>query len=153
MYCNSCGSALSPNQATCGNCGIPVLGRNQISRVQQHVKLVGILWIAYAVFHALGGCVLLIISRTIFGPGSDHPAFLRPLLGAIAIFLLVKAAGSLAAAVGLLERQSWGRTLSLVMAVIALINVPLGTALGIYTLWVLLSPQADSEYHRLAASA
>ncbi len=151
MYCNSCGSALSSNQATCGNCGIPVLGLNQLGRVQQHVKLVGILWIAYAVFHALGGLVLLIIANTIFGPASDHPAFLRPLLSAVAVFLLVKAVGSFAAAFGLFERQSWGRTLSLIMAVVALINVPLGTALGIYTLWVLMSPQAEAEYRGLAA--
>jgi uncharacterized membrane protein len=155
MYCNFCGSALSPNQSNCGNCGNPVLGRTQISRVEQHLKLLGVLWIAYAIFHALGGVVLLIVANTIFGPHSnrEHPAFLYPLLSAIALLLLVKSIACVAAAVGLLERQGWGRTLSLLMACVSLINIPLGTALGIYTLWVLMSGDAETEYRRLAASA
>jgi uncharacterized membrane protein len=155
MYCNFCGTALSPNQSNCGNCGNPVLGRTQVSRVEQHLKLLGVLWIAYAVFHALGGVVLLIVAHTIFGPnsGREHAAFLYPLLSVIAVFVLVKSVGCVAAAVGLIERQGWGRTLSLLMACISLINIPLGTALGVYTLWVLMSDHAESEYRRLAASA
>lgn len=155
MYCNFCGSALSANQSACGNCGNPVLGRTQGSRVEQHLKLLGVLWIAYAVFHALGGVILLIVANRLFGPhsGRENAAFLYPLLGAVAVFILVKSVGSLAAAVGLLERQSWGRTLSLVMACVSLINVPLGTALGIYTLWVLMSDRAESDYNWVAASA
>src|SRR5437588_10702876 len=155
MYCNFCGNALVANQPVCNQCGNVVLGRSIVSRVEQHLRLVGILWIAYAVFHALGGFVLLIVSNTIFGRSSngEHPAFLHPLLSGIALFLLLKAGVSLITGFGLLERQSWGRPLALVMAFIALLNVPFGTALGVYTLWVLMSPQADTEYSRLAASA
>jgi phage shock protein PspC (stress-responsive transcriptional regulator) len=125
-----------------------------LSRVEQHIKMLGVFWIAYAAFHAIGGCVLMIIANTIFDPiRSGHPAFLHPLLSGIAIFLLVKSALCLIAGVGLLERQSWARTLVLVLAVFALINIPFGTVLGVYTLWVLMSPQADTDYRRLAASA
>ena len=110
---------------------------------------------AYAVIHFVMGCILLIVSHTIFGPRSnvDHPAFLHPLLTGIGFFILTKAAVSLVTGFGLLERQSWGRPLALVMAFIALFNVPFGTVLGIYTLWVLMSPRADIEYDQLAASA
>ena len=154
MYCNFCGSALVANQTVCGKCGNVVVGRNVLSRVEQHVRLVGTLWIAYALLHAVAGCVLLIVSNTIFGRYSsgEHPAFLHPLLSGIAFFILAKAGVSLITGFGLLERQSWGRPLALVMAFIALLNVPFGTALGVYTLWVLMSPQADAEYDRLAAS-
>ena len=155
MYCNFCGNALFANQTVCSKCGNAIVGRSLVSRVEQHVRLLGILWIAYALFHALGGCILLIVSHTILGPFSsgEHPAFLHPLLTGIALFLLLKAGASLVAGFGLLERQGWGRPLALVMAFIALISVPFGTALGVYTLWVLMSPQADAEYHRIAASA
>ena len=155
MYCNFCGNALFANQTVCSKCGNVVVGRTASSRVEQHLRLLGILWIAYALIHAVGGGVLLIVSHTIFGPSSngDHPAFLHPLLTGIAFFLLLKAGVSLIAGFGLLERQSWGRPLALVMAFLALLNVPLGTALGVYTLWVLMSPRADVEYDRLAASA
>jgi hypothetical protein len=155
MYCNFCGNALVANQTVCNKCGNVVVGRNVASRVEQHLRLLGILWIAYAVLHAVGGCVLLIVSNTIFGRygGGEHPAFIHPLLSGIALFLLLKAGVSLITGFGLLERQSWGRPLALVMAFIALLNVPFGTALGVYTLWVLMSPQADVEYSRLTASA
>jgi len=155
MYCNSCGGPVDTNQATCPRCG-KFVGQPQVSRVVQHVKMLGTLWIAYAVFHGLGGMVLLIVANTIFGSDNydgRHAAFLHPLLKTIAIFLFAKALGSLIAGIGLLERQDWARTMSLVMAFIALINVPFGTAIGVYTLWVFMSPQAESEYGRLSASA
>jgi hypothetical protein len=155
MYCNFCGSALTPNQTVCGKCGNAVVGRIMVSRVEQNVKLLGILWIAYAILEAIGGCVLMIVSNTIFGRYSngEHPAFIHPLLSGIALFLLVKAGLSVGAGLGLLERQTWARPLALVMAIVTLLNLPFGTALGVYTLWVLMSPQADVEYSRLAASA
>jgi membrane-associated PAP2 superfamily phosphatase len=154
MYCNSCGNAVDANQVVCGKCGRPVV-QPLVNRVEQHIKMLGVLWIAYAVFHAIGGMVLLIVSNTIFGRGDyagEHSAFLHHLLHAIGMLLLVKAVVCVVAGFGLLERQSWGRTLSLIMAFIALINVPFGTAMGIYTLWVLMSPQGEVEYHRLAAA-
>jgi hypothetical protein len=36
--------------------------------------------------------------------------------------------------------------LTIVLAFIALFHVPFGTALGIYSLWVLLPAEADAEY-------
>ena len=53
---------------------------------------------------------------------------------------------------GLLNREPWGRVLALVLGFIALIHVPLGTALGIYTLWVLLPANAEDEYAKYRAA-
>jgi len=53
----------------------------------------------------------------------------------------------------LLQRENWARIFALVMGFIALLNVPLGTALGVYTLWVLLPSQSDDEYQALAEAA
>lgn len=155
MYCNFCGNVVLANQTVCGKCGNAIIGRSFISRVEEHFRLVGILWIAYAIFHLVAGCVLMIVANTIFGRwgGGDHPAFLHPLLTCIAFFILVKAGVNVVTGFGLLERQNWGRPLALVMAFIALLDIPFGTALGVYTLWVLMSPHADVEYNRLAASA
>lgn len=153
MYCNSCGSPVAANQAVCSRCGTAV-GQPLMNRVEQHLKLLGILWIAYAVLHAIGAAVLLIVANTIFGQYSGrHAGFLHPLLQTIGIVVLAKAAACVIAGFGLLERQNWARTLSLIVAFISLINVPFGTAMGIYTLWVFLSPQAESDYRRLTNAA
>jgi hypothetical protein len=53
----------------------------------------------------------------------------------------------------LLQKQQWARMIALVAGFIALLNIPLGTALGIYTIWVLMSSNAEEEYSKLAAVA
>jgi uncharacterized membrane protein (DUF2068 family) len=54
---------------------------------------------------------------------------------------------------GLLDRQPWARTLAIVLGVINLIHIPFGTALGIYTLWVLLPAESEQEYRSFARAA
>jgi hypothetical protein len=53
---------------------------------------------------------------------------------------------------GLFEREPWARMLGLVLGFLGLLRFPLGTALGIYTLWVLLPENSGREYERLARS-
>jgi len=43
---------------------------------------------------------------------------------------------------GLLQRAPWARLLALILAFLALFNVPFGTAIGVYTLWVLLPDES-----------
>jgi hypothetical protein len=50
----------------------------------------------------------------------------------------------------LLTRQPWGRIFGIVFGILALIHLPLGTALGIYTLWVLAPGISGDEYAALA---
>jgi hypothetical protein len=161
MYCDACGAALQPGQGFCTRCGKQVIGpvAAGTGRVARHAHLLGILWIAYSAISLIGGVVLMVISHTIFGPFGPHmpgggpPMFVRPLLSFIGFLLLVKAALGAAAGWGVLQRESWARVLAIVLAVISLFNIPFGTALGIYTLWVLASPNADTEYQALARSA
>jgi hypothetical protein len=51
---------------------------------------------------------------------------------------------------GLYKREPWGRTLALVMGFVSLLSIPFGTALGIYTLVVLLPSDADVEWRELS---
>jgi len=51
----------------------------------------------------------------------------------------------------LLTRQPWGRTLAIVAGILTLIRLPVGTALGIYTLWVLAPAASGAEYEEIAA--
>jgi hypothetical protein len=87
------------------------------------------------------------------GPPPEVSMWLRPLLTVVSGMIMVKAAAGIMAGWGLLQRESWARTLTLVVGFVALLNVPLGTALGVYTLWVLLPTQSDDEYQALARAA
>jgi hypothetical protein len=46
--------------------------------------------------------------------------------------------------------KSWGRILAIVIGILALITIPFGTALGIYTLWVLAPSTSGAEYDAIA---
>jgi hypothetical protein len=76
--------------------------------------------------------------------------FLAPFLGAIGLLLSAFAMAGVLAGWGLMAHYSWARMLAIVLGCISLIHFPLGTALGIYTLWVLVPAGADAEYRSLA---
>jgi hypothetical protein len=128
-------------------------------RVQGHLHLLGILWLAISAFNTIGGVILYVVANTLFAylhemgaPPETPTGFLRSLLSVIAIFILAKAACGFLAGWGLLQRESWARVIALVLGFISLFNIPFGTAVGVYTLWVLLPAQSQQEYEALAAS-
>lgn len=132
-----------------------------VSRVARHVQTLGILWTVFAVYSVLRWLLLVPFLRHIFGsrmwmPGMDmgygpfHPG--GWLLEFISVMVVGRAILSLAVGIALLTRQSWGRIFAVILAVLTLIKPVLGTALAIYTLWVLLSRNADQDYAEIAAS-
>jgi hypothetical protein len=129
---------------------MPVKGR-----IAGHVRLLGILWLASAAVHLIPGFFLLAFfhrgSGGILPP--EAPLFINGLLHMVGVFLLGMAVASLLAGWGLLERQPWARTLAIVLACFSLIKIPFGTALGIYTLWVLLPAASEEEYRQIARAA
>ena len=155
MFCDGCGSAVQPGQGFCSACGKQIIGtvtamQAHRNRVQEHVKLVGILWLAISAFNALGGIAAFIVANTLF-MRSNMPSFLHPLISVVGILICAKSALGFLAGWGLLQREQWARTLSLVLAFISLFNVPFGTAVGVYTMWVLLPGESEQEYESLVA--
>lgn len=157
MFCDRCGTRLNDASVYCPSCGksvrtvplMPVQGR-----IAGHVRLLGILWLASAALHLIPAFVLNILFRPHMGLfPTDVPPFLPQLMHFIGIMLLASAVLNLIVGWGLLDRQPWARTLAIVMAVLNLIHPPFGTALGIYTLWVLLPAKSEEEYRRFARVA
>jgi hypothetical protein len=68
----------------------------------------------------------------------------------LGIFLGLFGVLHLVLAWGLFEREPWARFLGLALGFLALLRFPFGTALGIYTLWVLLPETSGSEYEQLS---
>jgi len=93
--------------------------------------------------HAWGGWELPF--RWTMWPLSMGWAWLAVVFGAFGIVHIVLGWG-------LSERKTWARPLGLVLGFLALFRVPLGTALGIYTLWVLLPEPSRREYAQFAVA-
>jgi hypothetical protein len=112
----------------------------------------GILWVALSVLSLVPGVALL----AFFGhhiPFFAAPPFLGGLLRLFGFVFIAGGLLGLAAGWGLLERQPWARTLAIVLGILRLLDMPFGTALGIYTLWVLLPASSEREYHHMAKVA
>jgi hypothetical protein len=158
MFCDKCGGAIETNQRFCGRCGKELAGGADVgfprrSRVREHIRLLGILWLAFSAFNAVGAVILYVLANTLFrhmadiGGPEGASTWLRPFIGVIALIVAAKAALGFATGWGLLQREPWARMLTIVLSFLALFHVPFGTALGIYTLWVLLPAESDVEYH------
>ena len=161
MFCDRCGTAGQADQRFCSRCGkefagAPAIGYPRRSRVQEHIRLLGILWMAISALNAVGAMFLYVLANTLFlhlHEGSGPPPWLHPFLSFIAILIAAKAAAGFIVAWGLLQREPWARIVTIILAFLALFNVPFGTALGIYTLWVLLPAESDAEYEKEVRSA
>jgi hypothetical protein len=158
MFCDRCGTQLHGAEGFCPKCGkqvgtIPLMPVQ--SRLAGHVRLLGILWLAISVFSLLPGIVLLTIfgHHSYFFGGFGPPLFVRGLIQFVGLLFLGGAVLGIITGWGLLERQPWARMLAIVLGVFRLLEPPFGTALGIYTLWVLLPSGSEEEYRRMARAA
>ena len=157
MFCDRCGTELPDSANFCTKCGrsfgpaAPLMPVK--SRIAGHIRLLGILWIALSAFRLLPGVVLWIITSPevrIFPP--DVPEFLVPMLRSFAVLFFIAGLAGLAAGWGLLARQPWGRMLAIVLGALSLLDMPFGTALGIYSFWVLLPAQSEEEYRQMSST-
>ena len=119
-----------------------------------HVKIIG--WL-----HIVFGLLGLMTAFALFGGGMLGGAFAGSVKGMIGMGLLGTFAGvivavlaipGLIAGYGLLKYYDWARIVMIVIAVLELIRFPLGTVLGIYTLWALLSTEGAALFKRRAMS-
>lgn len=164
MFCDRCGGPVQPGQGFCSKCGKQIVApvtafQSMPGRVQQHLHMLGILWLAISALNSVGGAVLLVVANTLFphihemgAPREVPTEFLTPILTIIGIVILAKAAVGFIAGWGLIQRESWGRVIALVLAFISLFNIPFGTAIGVYTLWVLLPGPSQKEYDVIVAA-
>jgi zinc-ribbon domain len=166
MFCNKCGTPLQPDYRVCPKCGNPVQSAASAppgyppprqSRVARHVQTLAILWIIVGGFWLIPSVVMMVLGTVahIFIPFSDAVGrTLGPaVLHLIGFGFLFVAAAAFMAGWGLLQRRPWARTLTIVLGILALFHPPFATALGIYTLWVLLPSDAAQEYSQIARVA
>jgi len=108
-------------------------------------------------FGVLAGVIVMVIFGGLAGLVSvaDRSGDARiavPILGGIGAFvfilLLALSLPGIVAGFGLLQLQPWARMLTIILSALELMSVPLGTVLGIYGLWVLLSPGGEQLFRR-----
>jgi len=169
--CVQCGRPVAPLVP-------PIPGmRFELDNYAAKVKALSIVWFIYAGYSVLMGVAALTFAHAFFnhfgpfangpwahGPwsngfgnngfgadGSGPPIWLgQAIFHLVWVALLVRSALALVTAWGLHERTQWGRIVAIVVAILSLIKFPFGTALGIWTLVVLLGYRNSTLYEQLS---
>lgn len=158
MFCDRCGVNLQGEPAFCPMCGkafrtagIP-LRTPPLSRIAGHLRTLSILWIVISAFRLLPRLFLYTLWRDgdwFFDRGIP---FMGHWIGAFVGLSVAFGVLGIIAGWGLHERQPWARMLAIVVGCFSLLQIPFGTVLGIYTLWVLLPAESEMEYRRISGS-
>lgn len=115
--------------------------------MERHFRILGYLFIIYGIW------VLVNIVLIALMPGLVGARAVPPGQAAVAIVISVALAALFAlAGWALLTRKDWARTITIAASIIALFNIPIGTALGIYGLWAMFSEKGRREYPLYAGS-
>jgi hypothetical protein len=112
--------------------------------MDQHLKIVG--WM-HLVFGALG-----VLGAVVFGgfgaivgllSGDSDGLMAGGIIGLMAIFFGLLALPSLLGGWGLINYKPWARIVIIVLSVFNLLNIPIGTLIGGYSLWVLFNDETQ----------
>lgn len=136
---------MESNQASASQID-PAVERN----IRQHIKILGVMfvvWGALSVLFGIGFFLFMVGIGTATGCG-EAMAILSIVATFVAGLSLVTGIPEIIAGWGLLEHKRWSRWLTLILAILNLIDIPFGTALGIYALWVLFKPESETVLTR-----
>jgi hypothetical protein len=119
--------------------------------MQQHITVVAALRIGSAVIGIMvAGLILLfligpgIIAQCVEGDG-EALMILTAIAMPLALLFILSSVLNIVGGIGILKRKNWARYLVMVLSVLDIFNFPIGTAFGIYCIWVL----AKNETARL----
>jgi hypothetical protein len=126
---------------------------------EQHNKYLGIAHLGYAVLQSLMGVFISVMVIVMFStlpasqPGNPPPpAFFILMAGFMLVFTLGWSIPSMIAAYALLKRKRWAKTASIVAGVFAATQMPVGTAVCVYTFWFAFGEPGRLLYDQVARS-
>jgi hypothetical protein len=105
---------------------------------EEHNQTLATLHFIYGAMHGLtlAGLLLLVVVVKLASPAATSISTFWIVLGSLTFVVLLFVVGLLPLTVGyaLKKRVRWAKPLGLALAVVSLVNIPVGTALGIYTI-------------------
>jgi len=124
--------------------------------MEQHVKVLAILNIVLGILGVITAvCALALFGGIAMLVGADGDAdapMVMAILGSIGVLafavVAVLSVPCIVAGYGLLHHRSWAPIMTIILSAINLTNVPFGTALGVYGLWVVLNKDTKPMFQQ-----
>jgi len=105
---------------------------------EEHNKTLATLYFIYSGIHGLTlvGLLLLVVVVKFATPAAEVISTTAIAIGGFAFVILFLAVGLLPLLVGygFRKRATWVKPLGTLVAIVSLVNIPIGTALGVYTI-------------------
>jgi hypothetical protein len=116
----------------------------QKRNMKQHVSFVGALHIGFGLLGIVGAFAIFFGFQFLFEL-VDHEPIAQKVLSyvgnTIALITMFFSSLGVIGGVGLFSYRSWARILVMIVSAVNCLNVPVGTAKGIYSIWVLMQPE------------
>jgi hypothetical protein len=109
--------------------------------MKQHVSFVGALHVGFGIFGLLGALAVYIIFNFANSMVDSEPIanqVLTFLGGSLSLLILFFSCLGIIGGIGLFTYKPWARILVMIVSAINCLNIPIGTAKGIYSIWVLM---------------
>jgi len=114
----------------------------------KHVEVLGWLYIVFGALGLVFGMFIFVFfsSLAVLPDDPTGAAVLVTIGLGLGFFFVVMSIPEIIGGIGLLKRKSWSRILVIILGILNLIDIPIGTALGIYTLWVLFKEETTKLF-------
>ncbi|MCF8224696.1 MAG: hypothetical protein K9J30_02330 [Bacteroidales bacterium] len=120
------------------------------NRAKSHVTLVAVLHICFGTLAIIGAIITLFVFQFSWNFIPDDEVLARNIiqsLGAvlpavIGFFGLI----DLLSGVSLFSYKQWSRIFVIVISAINCLNIPIGTAKGVYSIWALMQPEVQKLF-------
>jgi hypothetical protein len=116
--------------------------------MEKHIQIVAALRIGFSILGLIIGGFLFALFFFLgdFVDDADAEVVFAIIAKVVLVVMIVLSIPGIIAGIGLLKRKEWARILTLILSVIDLINFPIGTAVGSYSIWALVQPEVVEHF-------
>lgn len=115
--------------------------------MDKHVKIIGWLYIISSgimlLLAVLGGGLAAVVGLS---SGTADGAAAGGIMGVLSVLFGIMAVPGIIIGWGLLTYKNWARILGIIFSILNLVNIPIGTIIGAYSLWVLFNDEVAQRF-------
>lgn len=111
--------------------------------MERHINVIAALRIGFSILGLLIGGIIFTVLYFVgdFVDDREAETILAIVANVLMVVIVVLSIPGIIAGIGLFKRQEWARILTLILSVLDLVNIPIGTAIGAYSIWALVQPE------------
>jgi len=116
--------------------------------MERHINVIASLRIGFSILGLLIGGVIFTVLYFVgdFVDDQEAETVLTIVANVVMVLILILSIPGIIAGIGLFKRKEWARILTLILSVLDLFNIPIGTAIGAYSIWALVQPEVVEQF-------